>query len=183
MQPTSSWKTFYLSYLSKPKSDRDVYRAILRRRPTKILELGVGDAKRAQRMIEAAAKHVDRAEIQYFGFDSFEGRAPGEGVGLAYIEAHRIFKTFGCKTKLLPGNPLDSFVRSVNMIGPVDFVVFSAPYYDQADPRFWQFFARILVEQTVILGEIREENDVWFERLTRADVLAKAPTQDRRRAA
>jgi hypothetical protein len=90
-----------LRYFSKPIADRPIYRAICRHRVQKIVELGIGDGRRALRMIQAAQLASKRdcpnfrgqhcaakagengtvpltasrsPAVQYVGMDLFEGR-------------------------------------------------------------------------------------------------------------
>lgn len=81
MRPTSRWKIFYLSYLSKPSSDRQIYRAIVQKKPHRILEVGIAEGKRALRIIDAAARYTSHSEIQYVGMDPFEARCEKEVPG------------------------------------------------------------------------------------------------------
>ncbi len=111
MPPTSRWKTFYLAHLAKPAADRLVYRAILRDKIGRMVELGIGDGSRSLRMIDAAARHADRQNIHYVGIDSFEGRNPADGPGLSLIEAHRLLKLSEAKIKLIPGDPCEALAR------------------------------------------------------------------------
>src|SRR3972149_208521 len=111
---TSRWKMFYLSYLSKPSSDRQIYRAIFYIKPRRILELGIAQGRRALRMIDAAARFNDPSDIQYTGMDRFEDRAEADGPGLSLIAAHRILKPSGARVKLIPGDPLRSLARAAN---------------------------------------------------------------------
>ena len=53
-------RSIYLCYFSKPAADRPVYRAIRRHGTQKIVELGIGDASRATRMIEIARQTSHR---------------------------------------------------------------------------------------------------------------------------
>lgn len=96
LQPTSRLKILYLLYLSKPHSDRLIYRAIVRAKIHNILELGIADGKRALHMVDAAARFTPRPEIQYVGMDLFEARNETDGPGLPLITAHRVLKQSGC---------------------------------------------------------------------------------------
>ena len=55
---TSRLKYLYLAYLSRPVGDRAIYRTIRRRNVRKILEIGIGTAGRALRMIDLARRGV-----------------------------------------------------------------------------------------------------------------------------
>jgi hypothetical protein len=161
LTPTSRWRIFCLSHLSKPASDREIYRAIVQQKSYRILELGIADCKRALRMIDAAARFTTRSDIQYVGMDSFEDRDKTDSPGLPLIAAHRALARSGAKIKLIPGDPLRSLARAANELGQVDLLVIST----QAEPdrlnRVWYFVPRLLhaqsrifVEQTLPGGKI-----------------------------
>ena len=75
-------RLLYLCYFSKPIADRPVYRAIRRHRARKIVELGVGDGRRAMRLIEVARRASPSTDILYVGMDLFEGRSGSAGPAL-----------------------------------------------------------------------------------------------------
>jgi len=55
LSATRRIRLFYLLYISKPQTNRLIYRAIDCSRTGTIVELGVGDVQRALRMIEVAS--------------------------------------------------------------------------------------------------------------------------------
>src|SRR3972149_7327058 len=114
---TSRIKIIYLLYLSKPSSDRLIYRAIIRQKARRIVELGIAEGNRALRMIDAAARFAPRSEIQFVGMDPFEARSETDGPGLSLISAHRVLKPSGAKIKLIPGDPLNNIARMANDLG------------------------------------------------------------------
>ena len=90
----SRLKYLYLAHLSKPVGDRALYRAIGRRKPRKILELGLGFPDRTLRMIELASRQSAGEAIRYVAIDLFEARTADKQV-LALKEAHRVLKPSG----------------------------------------------------------------------------------------
>lgn len=154
MHPTGRWKTFYLSYLSKPSSDRVIYRAILHQKARRILELGIADGRRALRMIDAAARFTPRSDIQYIGMDNFEDRSQNDGRGsLSLIAAHRVLTRSRAKIKLIPGDPLKSLARAANDLGQVDLLVIAPQAETDRLNRVWYFVPRLLHAHTQIFME------------------------------
>jgi hypothetical protein len=153
LQPTSRWKIFYLSHFSNPASYRQVYRAILQNKTRRILELGITDGARALRMIDAAARHNLRSDIQYIGMDSFEDRVETDGPGLSLIDAHRVLKRSGAKIKLIPGDPLRNLARAANDLGQVDLLIISPQAETERLSRIWYFVPRLLHPQSRIFVE------------------------------
>jgi hypothetical protein len=121
-------RLFCLGYLSKPSGDRPVYRAIRRCQAKKIVEIGVGDGRRALRMIEVACRTSPQANIHYVGMDPFEDRTEPSGRSLSLKAAHQLlggkqggrrFAT-GLRVQLVPGNPAEGLVRMANALGKID---------------------------------------------------------------
>jgi hypothetical protein len=151
--PTSRWRSFFLAHLSSPTWDRVVYRAIAQRQARRIMELGIGEGRRAMRMIDAAARFTAVSEIQYIGMDHFEDRKEDDGPGLSLKAAHRVLTRSGAKIKLVPGDPLRSLARIANELGQIDVLVISAQTEAERLGRVWYFVPRLLHAQSRILIE------------------------------
>jgi hypothetical protein len=150
---TSHLKTFYLLHLSKPTLNRPIYKAIVRKKVCRILELGIADCTRALRMVDAAARYTPRTDIQYVGMDRFEDRNESDGPGLSLIEAHRILKACGARIKLVPGDPLNNFARNANDLGQFDLLIISSQFgIDRLKP-VWFFIPRLLHAKSLIFVE------------------------------
>lgn len=160
MQPTSFFNIFYLTHLSKPHSDRLIYRAIIRGKARHILELGIADAKRALRMIDAATRFAPRAEIQYVGMDPFEDRNKTDGPGLTLITAHRVLKHSGARIKLIPGDPLENIRRLANNLGQFDLMIISPGFDSERLKPVWFFVPRLLYERSLVFLERQQPDGV-----------------------
>jgi len=159
LQPTSRWKIFYLSYLSNPSSDRLIYRAIVQKKPRRILELGIADGRRALRMIDTAARFTDRSDILYIGLDRFEDRGSTDDAGLPLITAHRVLNRSGARIKLVPGDPLRSLARAANDLGQVDLLIISPQTETERLNKVWYFVPRLLHAQSQIFVEQKLPGD------------------------
>jgi hypothetical protein len=153
LHPTGRWKIFYLSYLSKPASDRVIYKAIIGKKARRIMELGIAEGKRAMRMIDVAARCVPRSEIQYVGLDNFEDRNQNTGPGLSLISAHRSLIRSQAKIKLIPGDPLRSLARAANDLGQIDILIISPQAENDRLDRVWYFVPRLLHAKSLIFIE------------------------------
>src|SRR6185369_13478799 len=101
----AQFKYLYLAYLSRPSSDRALYRTIRKHKVRKILELGMGKGLRARRMIELAMQVKLDKPVWYTAVDLFEMRPAEVLPGVALKLAHRDLQTTGAKVRLLPGDP------------------------------------------------------------------------------
>jgi hypothetical protein len=181
LHATSRLKTFYLTHLAKPASDRIVYKAILREGCRRIVELGVGNLERAQRMIEAAAAVHERASIHFTGIDPFEDRGPSRD-RLTLIDAHRQLRQSGAKIKLLPGEPCESLARAANALGTVDLLLISAMQEPERLERLWFFIPRLLHEGSLVFLEEAAKGAKTLREVDRAEVAKKAARPLRRAA-
>ena len=92
MAGLSRLRLFYLLHLSKPASDRLVYREIRRLKARKVVELGLGTGQRAVHIIEVLKEFHEVRDIHYTGVDLFEARTAADGPGISLREAHCLLK-------------------------------------------------------------------------------------------
>ncbi len=152
MAAASGLKVFWLTWLSQPTSDRALYRFIRKRQPRKIMELGIGDVTRAERMISLALRYRPSDEIQYVGVDPFEARPQGLP-GLSLKEAHKSLRATGVKINLIPGNPFEALARTANSLRDIELVVISADQPQAALDQAWFYFPRTLSAGAVLFRE------------------------------
>ncbi len=153
MASASRLRALYLSYLSTPTNDRLIYRAICRQKVRKILELGIGDGRRAVRMIELAGLFHSPPKIEFSGMDLFESRSAADGPGMSLKMAHRLLGRTGARIQLIPGDPYMGLTWAANSLGQFDLVVISA----RLDPRSlapaWFYVPRLLHDSTRVFQE------------------------------
>ncbi|MBI3836767.1 MAG: hypothetical protein HY288_02380 [Planctomycetia bacterium] len=185
MLTASRLKHLYFAYFSKPTSDRVIYRAIRRRRVRKILEIGIGKASRALRMIELAQRGASGDTIRYVAIDPFETRRPEAGPGLVLKEAHRLLKSTSAQVQLIPGDPSAALARAANALQNMDLVVVSSDYDEQSLADVWFYLPRMLHAGSQVYLESRPSlaADKTLCLLARAEIEARAGAKGRRRAA
>jgi len=180
----SRFRLFYLVHLSQPAADRPIFR-ILRDRPVKaIVELGVGNAQRALRMLEIASLHRPVSEMRDTGIDLFEANRDTTHPSLPLKEAHRILKATGAKVQLLPGDPLMALSRAANSLAGTDLVLISASQDAEALAHSWFYLPRMLHGSSqVFLQTSSGPEDVTIRELTMGEIADLAGTALRRQAA
>jgi hypothetical protein len=172
------------AHLSKPISERAVYRLMRKLRAKRIVEMGVGTLERTQRMLALAKHWHTPAEIHYTGIDQFELRTPSDAPGVALKEAHRQLAPTGCKIRLVPGDPMAALVRTANSLGTVDLVLISADQDRRALERAWLYVPRMLHPQSIVLiEEAAAEGGTVFRTMPADEIQQLAGAQTRRRAA
>jgi hypothetical protein len=176
-------KHLYLAYFSKPVIDRPLYQAIRRHRWQRFLEIGIGTAQRALRMLEVASGHHPKEELFYVGIDLFEARGPA-APGLTLKDAHCQFKAAGFKAQLIPGDPHSGLSRTANALKDIDAVVISADATDASLARAWFYLPRVLHATSVVYQEQRgSEGTLSLSIVERAAIEAKAQKPHRRAVA
>jgi hypothetical protein len=149
----SRLRLFYLLYLSKPVSDRLVYREIRRLKPRRIVELGLGTGQRALNIIEVLREFHAVHDIHYTAVDLFEARTPADGEGILLREAHRLLKVTGARIQLVPGTVVEALSRIANSISQVEFLLISARNPTEQLTRAWFFLPRMLCSNPHVLQE------------------------------
>jgi predicted O-methyltransferase YrrM len=178
-------KYLFLAWLSKPKGDRRLYRLIRRRRPKRIVELGIADGRRALRMISVATRDAVAGEVSYAGIDLFEARATDKSTTLTLKEAYRRLKATGARIRLAPGDPLNALTRVANELTGTDLLLISAGQDKESLAQAWFYVPRMLHAGSLVMVEeidTQRQTNVWRQ-LTIAEVNARVPQRDRRRAA
>lgn len=149
MSQLGSLKYTHLAYFSQPAADRTIYRALHKQPVCNIVELGVGTAVRAQRMIAmASGGDVDR-KIHYTGIDFFEDR-PASNPGIQLREAYRLLREMDVKVRLLPGDPFTVLARASNDLVGTDILVIDGDQDAESMSRAWMFVPRMIHDSTLI---------------------------------
>lgn len=140
MPAASTWNAFVWTYLSGPKRDRDLYRRVAKKKPRRIVELGLADLTRTLRMIRMAQRYTDET-IHYCGIDLFESR--GES-GLKLKDTHSRLSHTGGKIRLVPGELMPAIARSANILTDTDLLIISAEHSSDDLRAVQMFMPRML---------------------------------------
>lgn len=177
-------KYLYLAYLSKPAGNRMLYRLIKNRRVRRIVELGVGDGRRALRLISLAQMSPGSEPVRYVGVDLFEGRPPGATPGLSLKEAHKLMQPAGAKVQFLPGDPYSALARGANSNAGAELLLISADQDEQSLARAWFYVPRMLTAgATVLVEEISGQGEPSWRKVGRDELERLAAGPQRQRAA
>ncbi len=153
MSTLNRLKILYLLYLSKPTSDRLVYRGIRRFRPRKMAEIGMGAPLRSLRMITLASQFHAVEQVHFTGIDRFEDRPADWGPAVTLREAHRTLKATGARIQLVPGSPREGLSRVANGMGKLDLLLLT-PGLDAEDMAgAWFYVPRLLHNQSLVFLE------------------------------
>ena len=181
----NSCRLFYLAHFSQPAKDRVIYRAIRRGKVRSVLELGMGDAVRSSRMIEAIKWTGGVAGVYYTGIDLFELSAAAGQNKLSLKAAHCKLKPTGARIRLVPGDLLTALAQAANEIGPCDLIVISADQAGESLTKAWFYIPRLLHPSTHVFVERAdgEKTPASFELLPHDEVRRLAQASVPRRTA
>ena len=153
MRLATTLRYLYLSYFSKPASQRSLYRLVRQRRPRKVLEIGIGSIDRTLRMIDFAQRLVEGDPIRYAAIDLFEAR-DASAPKLSLKDCHRLLKTTQAQSQLIPGDPAGALARVANSLPDVDLVLISSAHDDASLAGAWFYLPRMLNAGSMVLREV-----------------------------
>lgn len=174
-------KFWHLAHFSKPAADHPLYQAIRQREVRSILEIGIGNGQRTQRMIELASQATPVEQLNYVGIDLFEMRSGG----MTLKAAHRAMKALGARTRLIPGDPHSALARTANELSGIELVVIGLDVDAHSLERAWFFLPRTLAVDCIAFRAVasKDADGYRLEALTPADIERLAVKSPRRRAA
>jgi hypothetical protein len=179
----SRLRLFYFLHLSKPASDRLVYREIRRIRAKKVVELGLGTGQRAVQVIEVLKEFHEVRDIQYTGVDLFEARTTEDGPGISLREAHCLLKATGARIQLVPGAVCEALSRIANGISQVDVLLISGRVPPVQLAHAWYFLPRMLHAQAQVFQETLSADGTTAMRLLESQEVMQLAAKAERRAA
>lgn len=182
MKPLSTTRFLQWTMLSKPAGDRAIYQKIKKLQARSIVEIGLGDGVRAERIVQVAQKFGAGQTVKYTGIDLFDGR-PEDQSPLKLIEMHKRLTTLGIKPQLVPGDLASSIQRIANSHTRTDLMIVSAGF-DQAElESSWFFVPRMLCAGSFLM--LQNELNGSFKTMSRLEIerLAEQPTKPREAAA
>ncbi len=188
----SRLKFAHLAWFSQPKGDRWLWRHMRRYRVASIVQLGVGDARRARLLIEVAQRFAAHGQVHFTGIDLFEAGSFEAGpfeasvshAGLTLKEAHRRLTATGGKIHLVPGDPLTALRRVANALSGTQLLLISASTDEAALERAWFYVPRMLHADSLVLRErqLRDERVEW-QSVEHSQIESLARSATPRRAA
>ncbi len=78
------------------------------------MEIGVLEDEKARTMVEVAIKKYSPPEIEYYGFDFFDGSA--------YLQVVKKLQKTGCNFKLFKGDTVDIIPQVVKKLPKMDLI-------------------------------------------------------------
>lgn len=136
--------------MSKPACDRAIYQQVKKLRARSIVEIGLGDGVRTERIVQVAQKFGAGQTVKYTGIDLFDGR-PEDQSPLKLIEMHKRLTMLGIKPQLVPGNLMASIQRIANSHTRTDLMIVSAGFDQTELESSWFFVPRMLCAGSILM--------------------------------
>ena len=176
----------YLLYFSQPASDRFLFKAVKGKPIRSVVEIGVGDGLRTERLLEVLAWQPDNLPLRYTAIDLFEAR-PKSQAGMTLKQAFSKIRREGVKVQLVPGDAYSALLRTANQLTETDLLVISADQDAAALEHALIYLPRMLHPQSLIYQEYPDAKSkgMLYRQLTLADIQrqAAAANKNLRRAA
>jgi len=179
----STLQILALAFFSQPKSDRPIYRLIRRLKPQRIVELGIGNGQRSQRIIRLAGS---LGPLHFIGIDMFEGSPPGVP-HMSLKNAHQRLAGLGSEVRLIPGDAGLTLPRRANELTNTDLIIISATQPAASVAVAWSYLPRMLHSTSRVMLETAAATGVTSWRMLTANEVsvsgAKSAKSKRRRTA
>jgi hypothetical protein len=122
MMSRLSWlQRVYWSKFAKPIEQRALFRFLVQTPISSILEIGVGDGVRMQRIAKLVSLRSGTDQLRYIGIDEFESSK--NRAHLTLKQAHRMATQLGFKASLIPGSAEMAIPRAAHKFSPSDLII------------------------------------------------------------
>ena len=180
MSVSSRVQHFWLTHFSKPACDRLLYKLIADGKCCNIVEIGLRDAQRTERILNVALQFHAAEEIRYTGIDRFEA---GDSSRPSLKDTHRRLRSLEIKATLAPGEPVDALKRvATGGLSNVDLLILSGEFAPQSLGLTWWYVPRMLSAEAVVLVQSPEAHGT-FRPLAQMEIAKFAKSAPKRRAA
>lgn len=151
------------------RGERLLYRAIYKQRPSRLLQVGLGDGERTRRMLSFAARNANGQPLVFAGIDLFEAR-PSSDPGMTYQQAHRQLGSLVDQLLLVPGDPRSALARTANRLANIDLLVISMDVEPGSLVQSWMYVPRMLHDKSTVLIEEPGPQGPCFRQLDSSEI-------------
>lgn len=160
--PIANW--YYKNY-SGPQRYRNLYTTISAIHAKRIMEIGTWAGGRAILMIKEAQKYNPLSEIEYYGFDLFEGM--NEEVYKTEIskkpptqsDVESVLQATGAKISLFKGDTMVTMPEVCPTLPKMDFIYIDGGHSYETIANDWNCSKMLMHEGTVVIFD-----DYWLNR-------------------
>ena len=149
MNKYSGLRYLQMCWLAKPVADRAIYKTIKKQKVRSIVEFGLGDGQRCEKLIHACQTFADGQPVKYTGVDLFDAREESEPQ-IKLLEMHKRLNKTGAKVKLVPGDAESATARVANSLAGTDLILLSCDQSLDELERFWFFLPRMVHSESLL---------------------------------
>lgn len=166
---------YWLIYFSQPAADRKIYEALAKRPVLSILEIGLGDRLRQQRLFDLCAdKLTSEQRLRYYAVDMFDTRPQGVPK-FTLKQAHATIKHERVQVQLIPGDPLSAITRVANTVKDLDCIIISGDQNQTLVDEAWRYLPRMINTTTILFRETPLAKGSEFKILGHKEITAFRP--------
>ena len=139
---------------------------ILSNKCRRIMEIGVADGENAGNMVKTAMRNFSPEEVEYFGFDLFEGDGDSR-----MQQVRRKLKKTGCKFELFKGDSVKTLSEVVKALPKMDLVFIDGGHSYVTVKSDWENSKSLMHDETAVffhnydfLGPKRVVDDISQEK-------------------
>ncbi len=121
--------SFLNEYISKNKCKR-------------IMEIGVADGENARTMVKVAMQNFSPEEVEYYGFDLFEGNRDSR--------VRQKLEQIGCKSELFKGDSVKTLPKMMKTLPKMDLIFIDGGHSYETVNNDWENSKTLIHERTAI---------------------------------
>ena len=106
------------------------------------MEIGVLDGENARTMVEVAAKNVSIAEVEYYGFDFFDGSN--------FSQVRDKLEEAGCKFELFKGDTVETLPRAAKALPKMDLIFIDGGKSYAEAKSDWEYAKALMHDGTAV---------------------------------
>ena len=118
---------------------------ILNNKCRKIMEIGVADGENARNMVKTAMRNFSPEEVEYFGFDLFEGDGDSR-----MQQVKRKLKKTECKFELFKGDSVKTFSKVVKALPKMDLIFIDGGHSYVTVKSDWENSKSLMHDETAV---------------------------------
>lgn len=143
----------YWTHFAKPIEERELFKQLVSRPISSILEVGVGDGQRMRRLAKLVQPAAGCEQVRYIGIDEFES-AQDARQHLSLKQAHKLTGQLGFRAWLIPGDIHSAIPRVAYKLGASDLLIIDGginPAHPLAST-LGSWLNRLAHNESVVLG-------------------------------
>ncbi len=171
---------YWLIYFSQPAADRKIYETLASKQVYSILEIGLGDRIRQQRLFDLCTDRLTSdSKLRYYAVDMFDTRPQG-APKLTLKQAHASIKHERVQVQLIPGDPLSAITRVANTVRNLDCIIISGDQNQALIDEAWRYLPRMISDRVSLFREVPAAKGTEFKVFGHREIFALRPATSKK---